>query len=425
MKRAKRKIHVIGINSYKLSNLNHYLQKLFKETSNIAVPEAYIDEIKKWNKYDYESKTYYRSKTNFELINWLKLQKKDVILISRGDPLWFGIGRLLIENFEEEELHFYPAISCIQLAFNKLKKPWQDANFISVHGRDHSQLIKALKSRKSDLAIITDKKSKSVDLIRQNLIELGIEEFYDCWLCEELGFKNEKISKKELNKPTPKQISDLNIIVLLKKESTSKSENVPLFGLNDDEFKSFNDRPNLLTKREIRIQILADLELPENGVLWDVGAGSGTIGLEALRLRPNLKLFSIDKRVGTKKLIEINSKKLSVKPINIFEEDINILLKNRFSNKLNIPNRVIIGGCDKGTKGSIIKKLSNLKIKELIIVIPIINLESLQNLKMIFEEHNYQTNFLMIQTFKGISISEGSRLEPSNPVFILKGKKYN
>ena len=100
MKRAKRKIHVIGINSYKLSNLNHYLQKLFKETSNIAVPEAYIDEIKKWNKYDYESKTYYRSKTNFELINWLKLQKKDVILISRGDPLWFGIGRLLIENFE-------------------------------------------------------------------------------------------------------------------------------------------------------------------------------------------------------------------------------------------------------------------------------------------------------------------------------------
>ena len=45
-----------------------------------------------------------------------------------------------------------------------------------------------------------------------------------------------------------------------------------------------------MTKREIRIQILADLELPQEGVLWDLGAGVGSVGLEALRLRPKLKL---------------------------------------------------------------------------------------------------------------------------------------
>ncbi len=424
MEKIKRKIHVLGINSFKLSDLNHNLQKIFKQTNNIAVPETYIDEIKKWNKYESNNKTYYSSKSNLELVEWLKLQKKDVILISRGDPLWYGIGRILIENFKEEELFFYPSLSCMQLAFNKLKKPWQDATFISVHGRDHSTLVKALKSRNSDLAIITDKKSKSVDLIRQNLIELGMGEFYDFWLCEELGFKNEKISKIQINKPLPEKISDLNIVILLKKECSLKTENLPLFGLNDSVFKSFDDRPNLLTKREVRIQILADLELPEVGVLWDVGAGSGTIGLEALRLRPKLKLFSIDKRFGTKRLIEKNSKILSVNPIKIYEEDINNLLKSNFIDNLYIPHRVVIGGCDKNTKINVIKILSNLDIKDLLVVIPIINLEALQQIKIIFEENNFQTNFAMIQTFKGISISEGSRLEPNNPVFILKGKKY-
>ena len=60
-------------------------------------------------------------------------------------------------------------------------------------------------------------------------------------------------------------------------------------------YLTHNDRPNLITKREVRIQVLADLELPQTGIIWDVGAGAGTIGLEALRIRPNLKLLCIEK----------------------------------------------------------------------------------------------------------------------------------
>ena len=418
---TKRNIHIVGINSYALSDLKIDLKKLFKKTNNIAVPESYINEIKKWDKKN--TKNFYPSKSNFELIKWIKVQKKDVIIISRGDPLWFGIGRILIENFSQEELSFYPATTSLQLAFSKLKKPWQDTSFISVHGRDHSQLIKSLKSRKSDIAIITEKGNKSVDLIVKNLIELDIVDFYDFWLCEDLGFANEKIREINITKPIPNDIKDLNIIVLLKREKINKTYNSPLFGLSDDFFKSFDDRPNLLTKREVRIQILADLDLPKEGVLWDIGAGSGTIGLEALRLRPNLKLFSIDKRFGTKSLIESNSERLLVKPEKVIEEDINIILQDKFENNLMIPNRVILGGCDKKTKIQVIEKLSRLKTKELLIIVPIITLESLQKVKIIFENNNFKTSFVMIQVFKGITINDGSRLEPSNPVFILKAIK--
>ena len=423
MKVNKKTIYVIGINSFNFEDLKLNLQNLFHETNYIAAPDIFIEKIKKWDKSEGTQKIFFSSRSDNKLINWLKNQNCNVILISRGDPLWFGIGRILVENFSKEELCFYPGTSSLQLAFSKLKKTWQDSSFISVHGRDYSKLIKALKSRKSNLAIVTDKKSKSVNLIKKILIELNLENHYDFWLCEELGFKEEKIRLINLRKKLPEKISDLNIIVLLKKECSQKNQNLPLFGLNDDIFKSFDDRPNLMTKREVRIQILADLDLPKEGILWDVGAGTGTIGLEALRLRPKLQLFSIDKRLGTKNLINTNSKILSVRPKKIFEEDINNLLREKFEKILGIPNRVIIGGCDSATKISIIERLSPLKIENLLIVVPIITYESLQEIKNKFEDNDYETSFIMIQIYKGITIAEGSRLEPNNPVFILRGKK--
>ena len=65
-----------------------------------------------------------------------------------------------------------------------------------------------------------------------------------------------------------------------------------------------SDHPGLMTKREVRIQLLADLNPPEHGVLWDLGAGTGSVGLEALRLRPQLQLMAVEQRAGGAALIQ-------------------------------------------------------------------------------------------------------------------------
>jgi len=215
----------------------------------------------------------------------------------------------------------------------------------------------------------------------------------------------------------------LNIVVLKKTKKNYSNNNLPLFGISDNIFKTFDDRPNLFTKREVRVQILADLELPKNGVIWDIGAGCGSIGLEALKLSPNLDLFCIDKRIGSKALILENSKRLGVKPKFIFEEDINNALNTRTLSSLRKPNRLIIGGCNKKTKLQIINTLAQgMKIGD-IIVIPIIEIESIKELKEELEDKNFETNLNLIQTYKSLSIAEGLRLEPNNPIFLLKGKK--
>ncbi len=424
MTEVNRKIHVVGINSYLFDDLPSKLQDLFINTENIAVPNSYFEEIESWSENDLEKKkSYFSSKSNHELVNWLRLQKTDVILISRGDPLWFGIGRILLENFSKDELIFYPSNTCIQLAFSKLKIPWQDTVNLSIHGRDSTKLVEALKARPSSLAIITDSDNKSLEIIQKNLSELNLIDLYDFWLCEEIGFANENIRKLNLKESLPSDISSLNIAVLIKIEENHPNNNLPLFGIKDSVFKTFNDRPNLLTKREVRVQILADLELPKNGVIWDIGAGCGSIGLEALKLRPNLDLFCIDKRIGSKALILENSKRLGVKPKFILEENIINTLNTKNLRSFETPNRLLIGGCDKKTKLEIINTLAQGMSIGDIIVIPIIDIQTIKELKEELEYKNFKTNLNLIQTYKSLSIARGMRLEPNNPVFLLKGKK--
>ena len=424
MTEIKRKIHVIGINSFEFQELPIKLQNLFLETINIAIPDSYFKEIKLWAKRNQkQKKLFFSSRSDENLINWLKSQKTDVILISRGDPLWFGIGRILLENFPKDELLFYPSNTCVQIAFSKLKIPWQDADYLSIHGRDSTKLIENLKSKPSTLAILTDTKNKGLEIIQNNLLELNLSDSYEFWLCEELGFKNEKIRKLNLKDKFPSDISELNIVILLRKEDSKREKDIPLFGIKDNTFKTFKDRPNLLTKREIRIQILADLELPEEGIIWDIGAGCGSIGLEALKLRPNLNLLSIDKRIGSKELIAENARRLGVSPFDIFEEDINNLLISKQINSLRNPNRIIIGGCDKNTKLNVINKLSKKMNSGDIIAIPLIDIQIIKDLKVALTENNFSVILNLIQTYKSLSISEGIRLEPNNPVFLLRGKK--
>ena len=424
MRENKRVIHVIGLNSFKFKDLSLEIQELFFTIQNIAAPESFYIEIQNWVSEKYiVDKKFFISKSNIKLIEWLKSSHNDVILISRGDPLWFGIGRILVENFSKKELQFYPSKTCLQLAFSKLKKPWQDTKVISIHGRDSIQLIKSLNLKEKSIAILTDPKNNSLDLIRKNLKELNLDNSYEFWLLEEIGSKKEKISNISQEDDLPKEISNLNLVVLLKKESNYEKSHLPLFGINDDNFLTFEDRPNLITKRDIRIQLLADLELPERGTLFDIGSGSGTIGLEAIRIRPKINLVCVDKRFGSKSLIEKNAMRLKVSPLNIIEGDIKEYLSNGLKNYLSNSNRVVIGGCNVANKILVIKELTYLLNQGDIIVLPVITYEVLQQIDLTLKELNYESSIRLIQTFKGLSISEGTRFEPNNPVFIIKAKK--
>ena len=177
-----------------------------------------------------------------------------------------------------------------------------------------------------------------------------------------------------------------------------------------------------MTKKEVRVQILAELNLPKRGVIWDIGSGVGSIGLEALRISPNLKLVSIEKRVGSKSIIKENAKRTGVNPSLIIEgEALNILKENKIEPSLLHPDRVIIGG---GGSNShlIVEEVLKLIKSDSILVIPLISLKSISKLESVLKPQVSKLSISQHQSYRGVSIGEDIRLSPLNPVFILKGE---
>lgn len=342
-----------------------------------------------------------------------------VVVLASGDPLWFGIGRLLLQHFPAEQLRFHPAPSSLQLAFARLGRPWQDASWVSLHGRDPEPLAAALQKRPSALAVLTDPARGGAAEVRLLLRASGLEAAYGLWLCERLGHGAERVQKLAPSDPLPPDLDPLHLVVLLAEAPSPPQDPgaLPLFGLDDGLFLQHADRPGLMTKREVRIQVLADLELPAQGVLWDIGAGVGSIGLEALRLRPALQLFALEPRGGSRALIAANAERLGVQPAGIGQGRAPAALA-----ELPDPDRVVIGGGGQGRSAILQAVLERLRPQG-VVVIPLATLEALAELRPVLEQGGLQVRVGQLQAWRGAALADGTRLAPLNPVLVLQGKR--
>ncbi len=425
IKKESNTIHVIGVSAGGVKELPNRIQQIITSSKKIAAPSRILKSlINLWHieKPDNELPELFESDKTSALIKWLKLQTHNTVLLASGDPLWFGIGRLLIESFPEKEIIFHPSPTCLQLAFSRINKPWQDASWISLHGRDPLPLKNLLQKRPKSIAILTDPSRGGAEEVRKFLKTLEIEQNYTFWIFEKLGHPDERFYKVLPSEKISNKIDPLHLVVLIQEKTSLilNNNDVPLFGIDDGLFIQHEDRPGLMTKREIRIQILAELELPEEGVLWDIGAGVGSIGIEAIRLRPKLKLLSIDKRIGSKLLISDNASRFSVQPFQIIESEVLDLLKEKaLPNYLSKPDRIVIGG---GEKLLIIPELLKVIKRKGIIVIPITTLKGLSQAEEILRESDCLLRISQHQNYRGIEMMNSTRLSPMNPIFIIKAK---
>ena len=426
MTNESKQIHVIGIDTSSVESFFEAKKKPIFKAERITGPQRILDSFKTWLK----DKNIKNHKFEFiptdkldDFIDLLKKDKKKTIVFSGGDPLWFGIGRLLIQNFPLSKLYFEPAATSFQLAFSRLGKPWQNTQWISLHGREPLTFEKTIKKLPSSLVVLTDSNRGGAKEVYQLLHSLGLEGKYDFWTFERLGYQNERIIKINSIGDFPIDLDPLHLVILFEREEPlTSSEELPLFGINDSVFLQNPDCPGLMTKKEIRVQILSELKLPKQGVIWDIGSGVGSIGLEALRISPSLKLVSVDKRIGSKNIIKENARRLGVNPSLIIEnEALNIFKENKITHDLLHPDRVIIGGG--GSKlDLIIEEVFKLINSSCIIVIPLISLKSISKLESILRPKVHKLSISQHQSYRGVSIGEDIRLSPLNPVFILKGE---
>jgi precorrin-6B C5,15-methyltransferase / cobalt-precorrin-6B C5,C15-methyltransferase len=269
-----------------------------------------------------------------------------IVILVAGDPLFYGWGRLLIAQLPAEKLTFHPHVSCVQLAFNRLQIPWQDARCVGDRGRYFEELTTFLKLGVEKIAVLADETHTPATLA--NLVKaLDLPTRYEFWVCENLGGTDERVSQKSLEALLRESFAPLSVVVMLR-ESRSAAEpldlsQLPLLGIPDGAFIGCGEWPGLTVEREVRVLVLAQLALQPGQVVWDVGAGNGSVSIEIARLFPQSEVYAIEKTVAGTAAIELNFNRFGVQnAISIHGIAPEIL------HRLRPPHRIFIGGSDGG-----------------------------------------------------------------------------
>lgn len=337
-----------------------------------------------------------------------------VVLVS-GDPLFFGLGRLLAAELPPQKLTFHPHLSSVQLAFNSIKVPWQDARLISAHGRSMDELLQALQQGAEKIAVLTDK-TNSPSAIARLLLSLDLPSKYEFWVCENLGGAAEQVQSYPVAEIVDRTFAPLNVVVLLRhsnKPEQLELANLPQLSLPDNLFLSFSDRPGLMTKREVRLLVLGELALKPEQIVWDIGAGTGSVSIEIARLFPTSKVYAIEKTAAGSSLISQNCRRFGVEnviPIHGTAPEILSALPN--------PDRIFIGGSG-GNLTQILEVCSRLAPNG-VLVLALATLEHLNTaLFWLKENGNWNCQLLQVQLSRSVPIGQLTRFAPLNPVTIV------
>ncbi len=215
-----------------------------------------------------------------------------VAVLASGDALYHGIGATVARVLERlplprECVRFHPGVTAFQVLCHRLGLAWSGARLFSAHHREPSlrQMLE------EPLAIVyAGSPLTASDMARALCAFHPASRGRACVLAERLGSPEERIARTSLGEAAGEAFGPTSILVLLPEGFAP----LPLaLGLPDS---AWHFQGHLVTSPEVRACALARLRLPSRGVLWDLGAGSGSVGLEAAALRPGLEVWAVERR---------------------------------------------------------------------------------------------------------------------------------
>ncbi len=337
--------------------------------------------------------------------------KKKIVVLASGDPLFYGIASLLVRKLGLERVEVHPHLSSIQLAFARMGESWQHARIESLHARPIKGLAQRIDGQEK-VALLTDE-THSPSVIARYLLQFGMTE-YEAFVAEDLGSPDERCNWWKLDELADAQFSPLNVVILKRK----KEAQVPYWslGIEDGEFFQRKPEKGLITKREVRLFSLSELLLRKDSVVWDIGAGSGSVSVEATRLAPFGDVFAVEKNEADLVNIEANRKK--------FRADFTIIHGKAPDglDSLPDPDAVFIGGSGGELRQILQVCCSRLKSGGRI-VINAVAVETLAKAQETLKEEGFSVRIALLQTARSRPVLELTRFAGFNPVTVITGEK--
>ncbi|NOX32386.1 MAG: precorrin-6y C5,15-methyltransferase (decarboxylating) subunit CbiE [Deltaproteobacteria bacterium] len=344
-----------------------------------------------------------------------KMSTRKIVVLASGDPLFHGIGSTFTKYFEKQHLRIHSNISSVSAAFAAIKEPWHDAKIISLHEKQTKNFSFSNLAGENKIVFLTGPES-GPGFIASELIKEGMYDFNVCVL-EKLGSKDQRTTWFEnIDLIGKKSFLQPNIVILIKHGKIKPQVSYETYAGMDDSL--FKHSKGLITKSEVRSITLSKLKLVKNDhVLWDIGSGSGSIGIEASFQVPRGRVFAIEKHPGRIEDIVHNIKKFNCSNVRV----LNIAFPEGVD-ELKTPDRIFIGGGGENLE-QIIKVSCARLAPSGIIVINTILLQNLNIALKRLKEYKFNPRVVQIQVSRSKGMPFGDRLEALNPVWIITGSK--
>jgi precorrin-6Y C5,15-methyltransferase (decarboxylating) len=342
---------------------------------------------------------------------------KRIAISASGDPLFYGTARYFMERIGEEQFEVIPHVSSMQLAFARIKETWEDAYLTDLSARPFESAVD--KIRIADTVGLFTSDAYPPNRIARELLARGID-YFRCIVCENLGGKNERITRGDLAEIQDHVFDPLNVLILKRLENrpdAAKSvARLGRFGNPDDAFAQSRPKSGLITQSEVRAVALAQLDLHAGDVAWDVGAGSGSVAIEMAQLVSPGVVYAVEQDAADFHLIQANLERYgvtNVKPV--------FGTAPAIFNGLPAPDAIFVGG-----NGGEVARLLEASYAALRpggrLVSNVGTLEMLSATYAVLKRLG-TVDVLLMNLARGIEQMESLRFEAVNPTFLLKVRK--
>ncbi|WP_418936995.1 precorrin-6y C5,15-methyltransferase (decarboxylating) subunit CbiE [Metabacillus fastidiosus] len=340
------------------------------------------------------------------IVERLQEENRPTVVLASGDPLFYGIGGYLSSKIDIE---VYPYLSSVQLAFSKMRESWQDAYFVSVHGRSMKGLAQKVDGR-AKIALLTDAEN-SPNHIAEYLLSFGITE-YKAFVAENIGGENERYRWFTLDEMKEAEFSPLNVVIL---KRTGKGPEWSV-GIEDEEFIQRKPDKGLITKKEIRTLSISALNLQKTSVVWDIGTCTGSMAIEAARIATEGEVFAVEKNEADLENCLQNMEK--------FRTDFTAV-HGKAPERLDEfkdPDAVFIGGTAGGMEAILSICCERLKENGRI-VLNAVTIENLSEALQAFKQNGFETTITLAQISRSKPILNLTRFDALNPIYIITAKR--
>ena len=339
---------------------------------------------------------------------------KRTVVVVYGDPMFYGLARYLCDRLGKDRFEVIPHVSSMQLAFARVKESWEDAYLTNLANHPLEAIVERIRVAETVGLFTTDTCTPSA--LAQALLQRNID-YFSAYVCENLGSPDERVTSGTLPEIAGQSFSSLNVMILVRPSHTPDRAREAIglrrFGNPDETFLQSKPKRGLLTPSEVRTVALAEMCLLPESIVWDVGAGSGSVSVEAAQLADRGKVYAIEMDAEDHQLIQHNSERFEVANV------IAVLGKAPDAWKeLPEPDTVFVGG-----SGREISRLVDLVYERLKpggrLVANVGSIENLSEVHKVMSQRTSNVQVWMFNVARGTYQLERVRFDALNPTFLL------